>query len=311
MTISTKLRLFEKALRNRLIGIEIAINRLLDRQFIPRDISTFNIEVSSICNLKCRFCAYEKKSSPRVNMSNELFAHVLGQAVDLGFSEFHLTPTTGDVFMDKRLFDKLDILERHPGVRSYHFFTNLTIPSKVQLLQLQRLRKLKRMTISVYGHDEASFTAITKTSTKIYQRLIANLQTILEHANRWPFSITIGFRSTFGVPEDDTSELMKLLSALKSKGISIHASHGIYNNWGGLIEQSDVTNLDMQILPAQGPIKFGACVKLFDAIQVMATGVVNACACRDANATLQIGNLREKPLQEIISPNNSEYMRIQ
>lgn len=310
MTISTKFRLIEKALRNHLIGIEVTMNRLLDRQFIPRNINTFNIEVSSVCNLKCRFCAYEKKTTPRVNMSNAMFAEVLDQAVDLGFSEFHLTPTTGDVFMDKRLLDKLDMLENHPGVGGYHFFTNLTIPSKGQLLQLQRLKKLKRLTVSVYGHDETSFMSITKADSKVYRRLIGNMKTLLEHAEQWPFSITVGFRSTFGVPDDNASELLQLLSAMQSRGIGVHASHGIYNNWGGLIEQSDVADLDMQILPSQGLVKSGACVKLFDAIQVMATGVVNACACRDANATLKIGDVREKPLKQIISANNPEYTRI-
>jgi hypothetical protein len=42
----------------------------------------------------------------------------------------------------------------------------------------------------------------------------------------------------------------------------------------------------------------------------MATGVVNACCCRDVDATLRIGDLREKPLAEIVSAANPEYIRI-
>jgi hypothetical protein len=42
----------------------------------------------------------------------------------------------------------------------------------------------------------------------------------------------------------------------------------------------------------------------------MATGVVNGCACRDADATLRIGDLNEKPLREILSAKNPTYMQI-
>ena len=37
----------------------------------------------------------------------------------------------------------------------------------------------------------------------------------------------------------------------------------------------------------------GACVRLFTTVQVMATGIVNGCACRDADATLRLGDLNE------------------
>ncbi|MCX8085343.1 MAG: radical SAM protein [Rhodocyclaceae bacterium] len=304
------LRIIEGYLKGHLVGLESAINRWLGRQFIPRKISTFNIETSSACNLKCRFCAYEKKATPRLSMSNELFRDAVEQAVALGFREFHLTPTTGDVFMDKRLFDKLAFLESHPLVESYHFFTNLTIPSREKLLALHSLRKLSRLTISIYGHDEASFVAITQADGRIYERLIANLETILERMGQWPFPISVGFRSTFDVPETDASDLMRMLSALRRKGVGIHASHGIYNNWGGMISQADVEGLNLRILPAPAAEKIGPCVKLFDAVQVMATGVVNACSCRDANATLKIGDLREQTLGDILSPGNAAYLSI-
>jgi transposase len=56
--------------------------------------------------------------------------------------------------------------------------------------------------------------------------------------------------------------------------------------------------------------KFGACEKLFNSVQVTASGVVNACACRDVDATLQIGNVKTTPLADIVSPENPRYMAI-
>jgi hypothetical protein len=305
-----RLRVLEHKLKNVVVRAEIAANRLLGREFVPVDLGAFNIETTSVCNLKCRFCAYEKKGSPKVTMSDETFGRVVEQALGLGFDRFHLTPCTGDVFMDRHLFEKLAFLEAHPGVRGYHFFSNLTIPTRDQLLRLANLRKFERMTISVYGHDEASFVAITKSSPKIYRRLLANLATVLEHRARWPFRLSIGHRSSFDAPAAEATDLMRMLARFEAAGVAVNASHGMYNNWGGYVTQADVAGLDMRVAPADDAVKSGACVKLFDSVQVMATGVVNACACRDVDATLAIGHVDARPLAEIISAHNAEYRRI-
>lgn len=305
-----KLRVVERKVRNIAIRAEIFVNRLLGREFIPLDLGAFNIETSSACNLKCRFCAYEKKSSPKLNMSNEMFISSIDQAIALGYRRFHMTPCTGDIFMDKHVFEKLAYLDQHPSVDGYHFFTNLTIPTHDQLMGLMSHKKLERLTISVYGHDEASFIAIAKSSAKIYERLLANLRTILEHRECWPFKITIGFRSNLDVPRHDASELMTLLSEFKRAGVGVHSSHGVYNNWGGYISQADVVGLNMHILSADLVYRSGACVKLFDAVQIMATGVVNACSCRDVDATLKIGDIQQQPLDQILNAKNTEYLKI-
>jgi uncharacterized Fe-S cluster-containing radical SAM superfamily protein len=305
-----RLRVLGQKLRKILLRVEIAANRLLGREFIPADLGAFNIETTSACNLKCRFCAYEKKESPKVSMSNETFADCVAQALGLGFDRFHLTPCTGDVFMDKHAYEKFAFLDAHPQVKGYHFFSNLTIPTHEQLMRLMGLKKLERMVISVYGHDEASFVAIAKSTPKIYRRLIANLETILEHLDRWPFGVSIGHRSTFDAEDAADSELIALLRRFKQARVAVNSSHGLYNNWGGYITQEDVAGLNMQIAPADAVYKSGACVKLFDSVQVMATGVVNACACRDVDATLRIGDIAALPLEKIISARNTEYVRI-
>ena len=39
-------------------------------------------------------------------------------------------------------------------------------------------------------------------------------------------------------------------------------------------------------------------------------GIVNGCACRDVDATLRIGDLKERPLREILSSSNQAYMTL-
>ena len=303
-------RLLEKSLKPFFLKLESGFNKRLGREYIPVDLGSFNIETSSACNLKCRFCAYEKKESPKVHMPNEIFFSTVEQALSLGFSEFHLTPTTGDVFMDKHVWEKFAFLEAHPKVKSYHFFTNFTVLTPKQVEALVGCKKLSRMTLSIYGHDEESFIRIAKSSSKIFQRLLLNLETLLALQDRWPFTITLGFRSTFDVPARPVDALMVMLQRYQDAGVPIHASHGIYNNWGGVITQDDVQGLNVRILDEDTTYKLGPCVKLFDGFQVMATGVVNGCSCRDADATLKIGDVREAPLEKILSAENARYRDI-
>lgn len=305
-----KLRIFEGKLKNLICRAEISLNRRYGREFIPLSIETFCIEISSSCNLKCRFCAYEKKSTPRVNMSQEVFVSTVKQALEIGYKEFHLTPCTGDVFMDTHVFDKFAYLDANEQVRAYHFFTNLTIPDSAKLERLLTLKKLTSIVVSIYGHDKESFIAITKSSSKVYQQLLTNLEILLDRKANWPFSVSIGFRSTLDVPHNDSSDLLQMIRRYKSAGVSVNSSHGIYNNWGGYVTQADVGNLNLYIRPSDGIYKSGACVKLFDSFQVTASGIVNGCSCRDVNSVLRIGDINKTPLRKIISKENPEYLRL-
>ena len=73
-----------------------------------------------------------------------------------------------------------------------------------------------------------------------------------------------------------------------------------------------ITGLYTRILipSADATYKKGACALLLTAVQVMATGIVNGCACRDVDATLRIGDLNETPLREILSAKNQAYMEL-
>jgi len=303
------LKYLEQHVRHYLIGVETFINRLRGRSFIRIDQGAMAIEVTGACNLKCKFCAYEKKLLPKVNMSNEMFIDCVNQATDLGYDWFELTPCTGDVFMDKHFFEKLEYLERNPKVKKYNFYTNLTIPKRNQIMQLMSLKKLSALMISIYGHNEKSFIDITKSTPKVYERLIDNLKTILEQ-DSLPFSLALNFRSTSDVPSADSSDLMKIISKYRNKGFEVNSSHGVFNNWGGEISQEDVIGLNVKIMPSEKKLTPGACAKLFDAPQITAAGIVNACSCRDANATLRIGDIRETTLDKIISVDNIELMRL-
>jgi MoaA/NifB/PqqE/SkfB family radical SAM enzyme len=297
-------------LRNLVIRAEIGLNHVLGRQFIQRDRTLFHIETSSACNLKCRFCAYTKKSSPTVSMTYERFVDVVGQALELGYRRFELTPCTGDVFMDRTIWRKLEFLEQHPLVHAYEFFTNFTVPKPEAVRQLASLRKLRHLTISIYGHDAESFKKIAASPEKLYTRLVVNLEALLAIVPELSFELALALRTTRKGMRGATSDLLTLVERFRAAGVEIWVAPGVYNNWGGYISQKDVEDLDMYIHSTESTYKYGACEKLFNSVQVTASGVVNACACRDVDATLRIGDVTKTPLSDIVSPENPEYMKI-
>jgi MoaA/NifB/PqqE/SkfB family radical SAM enzyme len=300
---------FAKTAKNALSKVEINFNRLIGREIVPLNTDVLNIETSSLCNLKCRFCAYIKKESPKVSMKDAFFEDCIAQALAMGFRRFELTPCTGDVFMDRHIFNKFEFLERQPKVEGYHFFTNFTIPKPAAIEQLIQLDKPKNITISIYGHDPESFVAITQSTEKVYARLMGNLQFLYDRLDQVKFNLDIGIRTTRDAPRQPTGELMHLLEKFKQRGIKARRAH-VYNNWGGYITNADVQGLAIDVTGAEATYKSGACTHLFTTYQIMATGVVNGCACRDVDATLRIGDMNERPLHEILSPANPVYMQL-
>ena len=302
-----KLYLVERAIRNTRDFITYNLGRILGREFISNPGTLINIEVTSICNLKCRFCAYQKKESAKVTMSNDFFEDCIEQAVKLGFTKFGLTPITGDVFMDPALFDKLAFLENHPAVESYYFFTNFTIPDQNKIERLLKLKKLEALIISIYGHDLDSFIKVTQSSQKIYQRLVKNLTFLLSRINNLNFYLEIGWRSYNKIPWNTKSDLKCLLDKFKSNGIKVRRSL-TYSNWGGSVTQADVEDLGITINSANTAYKNGACSMLLNNVMIKADGTVNGCPCRDVEAKLKIGDLKQESLSQILSYRNDRYI---
>jgi MoaA/NifB/PqqE/SkfB family radical SAM enzyme len=297
------------SVRKALYTVEINLNRLMGREMVPVQSNVLNIETTSACNLACRFCAYVKKESPKISMRDEFFFDCVGQAVELGYREFHLTPSTGDIFMDHHIFNKLQFLDAHPLVEGYSFYTNLTIPKLKDVERLVACKKLKHLVISVYGHDLPSFMAITGGSAKLHARLLANLEKLLELVHLKTFDLTVRLQSTKDGPRKASQDVLDIFVRFERAGVRLNRT-AIYHSWGGLITQDDVKGLAIDIKDSDVVYKKGACVLLFTGVQVMATGIVHACSCVDVDAALTIGNLHDTPLRDIISTRNPAYMSL-
>ncbi len=300
--------------------INAKINRIIGRSFIPDPRNSIHIETTSHCNLDCVFCAYGKKTSPKLHVSFDHFKKRVLEAVDAGYKGVDLTPITGDVFMDKKFIEKLHFLEHCDNLEFFTFYTNAVLFDEKKIKEIFSFKKLGYCRLSIYGHDLDSFSKIARGNKNQYKLLINNLNSLLKFDKSFfDGRININFKSYYDFNINNfeknnkyqNPEIAILTKKLAKKlDITLNKPYTL-NNWGGLISNKpeDLNYANLKITDSKVP-KSGACNLIFSDLQIMADGTVNACACRDVDATLRIGNVNEQKLKDIVSTKNKNYKEL-
>ena len=297
-------------------NLKIVLRKIFNIQYIPDIFNNINIETSSVCNLGCKFCGYTKRDEnkyPFKVMSDEDFYENVKQAEIYGFKNIGLSPVSGDIFMDKSISNKLNILE-NATIEGYYFYSNFIATNSKQIDNLFNYKKIKFIGLSIYGHDENSHIKIAQSNSVSYLRLIKNLDYFYKKLKTRNFNFNLSIdqrdKKDFNLFEDnsDLSTVIKKILGLKHKNIKYEFETN-YNNWGGLIKEKDINGLGID-LNDENKFKVGACSLLFSRLIIGANNTVNACACRDANYSLRIGNTKKNNLKEIISIKNEKYKEI-
>jgi len=276
---------------------------------IPNLSECLYVMPATVCNLRCRFCGYSKMSLPKQIMANELFARVVTESCRFGFSRFGLTPMVGEALLDPQFPEKLEFLERCPGVAGYSFCTNFVTADAAFIRSLLHLRKLQWLSISICGHDPASFAALTETGPEVFEQLLDNLDH-LAGVPSLPFPLELRVRTIRSFdPGEQTSRLGRLLRRFAARNVRIRIPHDLYSNRGGLISDEDLAGLDIA-LKEEAPKGNSPCVFLFYKHTVLPDGRLNACYTGDVNATMVIGDLSRQSLEEIYSLDNEAWLQL-
>lgn len=309
------IKVFNSHKNNFINKIIISFNKKFKKLYIPHPKNGIYIETTSLCNLNCKFCAYGKRDlnmHPQKTMSIQEFKSILNQCIEQNYSYIGLTPSTGDIFMDKNIFDKFNILE-NSKLNGFHFYTNFIPIKNEKIIDLLNYEKLKFLGISIYGHNKDLFKKFSGSTDNAYNKFINNLETLnnllSKNINKIQ-NISINLRSTkYFILEENNSDLSKIVKEIiKQNNVTYTYTHE-YNNWGNLVNKKDVEGLDIYF--SDNHIKKqGACSLIFGKNIIGVNGNINACACRDANYTLRLGNIFEKKLKEILSSKNKKYKNL-
>lgn len=254
------------------------------------------IEGTNICNAECVFCAYPEMQRPKKVMDMDFFKSVIDQYVAMGGTEVDLTPIVGDPFVDGKIFDRLDYLAAKPGLRRFHFFTN-AIGMRPELSEkLLKYGERLRVFISFGGFDRPTYHKVFGVDK--FETVVPNIKALLELKRK--AGSKLGVQLNLRTPRDNNKgELWEYLLAAKKEGLIEMTWMGAYDSWAGHIKEEELSAAGLAARPM--PVKKGACHRLLTSPVVLADGRVNACACRDVEATLIVGDLKKESLAEVLS----------
>lgn len=265
---------------------------LENQRNLPRGL---HIEGTNICNAKCTFCAYPQMERPKQTMPMEQFSQLIDQYVSMGGKYVSLTPIVGDPFVDPHVFERLDYLDRCPEIEGFYFYTNAILMKPDVSKKLIAYGAKLKVHVSMGGFDRETYKAIM--GVDYFNLVRRHIEAFIEIKTK--LNSPVNFAISVRCPKSKcTGELWKLIRRSQDKGIlTIEWPYYGFDSWTGKIKAEDLKKVGLE--PMIPPYKRGACELLYMRPVVLANGKVNACACRDVEAQLIVGDINESKLEEV------------
>lgn len=262
------------------------------------------VNISDKCPLNCHFCRHqisdEYLSKNSTVMDTRTFRLAIDRCVDHGVWYYSLMCLFGEPFMDKNIFDKIDILEQNDGVRSYNIPSNFipVTPSTIdKLLDVQK----GLVKISIYGSNEQEYNEFTKT-TGNFPKLIQNLQYLYDKLknNNSNLKITIMMKHRVfdqDYPRGDMYYILRKLSLLSNVRID---SFEVYTSNRAITDVHKMKETHQ---------KAGVCSSGTVGI-IYPNGDVGYCYYCDVYRKHVMGNICQQTLSEIYNSRSGPYHKL-
>jgi len=272
---------------------------------IPRSVK---IELSNICNADCIFCGYQYETRAKGVMSKELFERVVHEYRAMGGKSVSFTPVVGEPLVDPTFVDRVArVCEM--GYQSVTTYTNGVLLENHDLPRFVSLG-VTGLHVSMASFDEAEYERIFR--NKHYAKLLRGLRTLLELNGQLqrPIPIRLELRSELPFNQilrqrDYIEQIAPLLGEHTKLAYLFD-----YDNWGGMIQQSDLRGV-MQLAHVPKHKK-SPCFRTYSCM-VMWNGAVRACSCRfsfkDKTDGLLIGQLGDRTLADIWNGSSVKRLR--
>ena len=168
-----------------------------------REIEFAWIEVTNVCNLRCRHCYNETDRTCHRAMSFNEFAHVCDELVAYGVSEVQLIGGEPFTIPEKTLFAMLSYA--HMRFKSIELFFNGTMVSREQLEWMKENVPKVRIALSLHSFIEEEQDKLTQVPGS-YKKITETLRHLKElgmtyrYVGVYTSMIKVGNESDFGVP---------------------------------------------------------------------------------------------------------------
>lgn len=253
---------------------------------------SISVELSSICNANCVFCAYQffPKNREKKFIPENVFNQVIREVKAVKVQKIHLSPDLGEPTLSPGFIDKIEAF-REAGVKKVELTTNAIALHKIGIDALLE-RGPDIINISTTGFDAAMFWRIYRCQG--YEIMRKNLIELLEKNNRRTFPREINIWLRIDVPVKEAMGLpgMEIVTSLANDVCWMTE----VDSWNGRIKQEMLPGT-LRIQTTRGKLTRRPCRTLLSLV-IRVNGGVNACSCRNIenDTHLFLGNLMEQGL---------------
>jgi sulfatase maturation enzyme AslB (radical SAM superfamily) len=254
------------------------------------------VETTNICNNDCVICPYSSQTRKRQTMPLDLFEKLLSDYEELGGGPLSFTPLVGDIFVDKHLMRRVEMVKARRYIRGFSVTTNGVLSSRLDDAELDYLvASADRIKISIYGLDAEEYHAMTRKNQ--YDVAMENIARLVGRSRG---NVVLGLRL---LKRRDPAAVDRWIEDLRRRAqcshpLPVKSDPPEYANWSFF----DVTK----------PLPFGAkwqapvinhkqCLIPLVSMQVTSSGDVSFCACANFDAVdrLMLGNVRTQSLAQM------------
>lgn len=250
------------------------------------------IEITNVCNLKCRFCPETNRN--KMFMSAETFEKIIKKIYkSTNLVYLHVK---GEPLLHNDLDKILKILEK------YNLKTNITTNGtllKNKLDIIKNSSSVRGVNISLHSitqnnmnedeYLESVFSSVNELDNKIISYRLWNLKTLKE--NEINDKIIRGIEKYYSL-----SNLREKLSENESVKIkeNVFINQDIEFTW---------PDINQEVI-----IEKGRCLALKEQIAILVDGTVVSC-CLDNNGDIKLGNIVEESLEDILNKPKSKEIK--
>jgi sulfatase maturation enzyme AslB (radical SAM superfamily) len=242
------------------------------------------------CQLKCFFClAGNDYEVPRHIFTVEKFKELIDMLLAHGFDQVDLTPVVGDLFQDKGIYEKFAYM--HEKKLFFEYVSNILSLKADKIPEILSYPK-QEFAISIYGWDDESYKAVTKTNH--FKLFLKNLK-LIQAVPGCKENLRIYLRNR-DWPDIPDSEVKTILQDLYARGATLEDAELTNKNWGSRLKYG----------PEQK--NKGMCNRFLFENGIYPNGDITLCNCWDWDKYFIIGNIYEQTLEEIYDLDKNEKL---
>ena len=238
------------------------------------------IETTNRCNAKCNFCHHPFMKRPLTDMSDSLFEKIIKQAKEIN-PKFILPFLHGEMFLDKKIFDRITYINKELPTTKLSLFTNASLLDSERLAALSKIQNINLIHCSLNSYNTADYRERVGLNFEVTFDNIKELVRLNKERNfaKEILVSSVEFGKENKVKNKEYNDKFTKLITENIPGATVKVGYK-YNYLGKIFSFRKFRNLRCQRLRT---------------LCILANGLVSLC-CMDMDGEYILGNANERSL---------------